>query len=216
MSEMSRAEAKAKPEGMAKRIALELARHAPFTALGAVTGIVLMVIIVLTKIPAAVSEVAFYVLHPAHIFFSAIVTTAMYRRYKPGKLWAAVLIGYTGSVGIATISDSIIPYLGAESFRVQISLHIGFIEKWWFINPVAFLGIAIGYLRPVTRVPHALHVLLSTYASLAYFTAFGIAEWLPLLHFVFIFLFLAVWLPCCFSDIVYPLLFLKAEEHECH
>jgi hypothetical protein len=34
------------------------------------------------------------------------------------------------------------------------------------------------------------------------------------LHFVFLFLFLAVWLPCCFSDIVYPLLFLKAEERE--
>jgi hypothetical protein len=81
---------------------------------------------------------------------------------------------------------------------------------------VAFLGIAIGYLRPVTRVPHALHVLLSTYASLAYFTAFGVAQWLPLLHFVFLFLFLAVWLPCCFSDIVYPLLFLKVSEAEHH
>lgn len=216
MSEMSRAEARERPAGMAKRIAVELARHAPFTALGAVTGIMLMVVIVLTKLPAAVSETAFYVLHPAHILFSAIVTTAMYRRYKPGRPWAAVLIGYTGSVGIATISDSIIPYLGAESFRVQISLHIGFIEKWWLINPVAFLGIAIGYLRPVTKVPHALHVLLSTYASLVYFTAFGVAEWLPLLHFVFLFLFLAVWLPCCFSDIVYPLLFLKAEGHHSH
>jgi hypothetical protein len=214
MSEVSTTKAVERPQGMAKRIALELARHAPFTAIGAVTGIVLMVVIVLTKLPAAVSEIAFYVLHPAHILFSAIVTTAMYRKYRPGKLWAAVLIGYTGSVGIATISDSIIPYLGAESFRVQISLHIGFIEKWWLINPVAFLGIAIGYLRPVTRVPHALHVLLSTYASLVYFTAFGVAEWLHLLHFVFLFLFLAVWLPCCFSDIVYPLLFLKAEERE--
>ena len=213
---MSQTQITARPAGMAKRIALELARHAPFTAFGAVTGIVLMVVIVLTKLPAAVSEVAFYVLHPAHILFSAIVTTAMYRKYRPGKLWAAVLIGYTGSVGIATISDSLIPYLGAESFRVQISLHIGFIEKWWLINPVAFLGIAIGYLRPVTRVPHALHVLLSTYASLAYFTAFGVAQWLPLLHFVFLFLFLAVWLPCCFSDIVYPLLFLKVSEAEHH
>ena len=26
---------------------------------------------------------------------------------------------------------------------------------------------------------------------------------------IFIFLFLAVWLPCCTSDIVYPLLFIK-------
>jgi hypothetical protein len=28
---------------------------------------------------------------------------------------------------------------------------------------------------------------------------------------VFVFLFLAVWIPCCVSDIVFPLLFVKAQ-----
>jgi hypothetical protein len=32
-----------------------------------------------------------------------------------------------------------------------------------------------------------------------------------LLPFIFLILFLAVWLPCCLSDIVYPLLFLRKE-----
>ena len=27
----------------------------------------------------------------------------------------------------------------------------------------------------------------------------------------FVFLFLAVWLPCCFSDIIFPLLFIKSD-----
>ena len=192
---------------MVKRIATELGRHAPFTAAGAVSGILIMAIIVLTNVPSGISESIFYILHPVHVVLSGIVTTAMYKRYGKGKLWAAVLIGYTGSVGIATLSDSIIPYLGGALLDIKMEFHVGFIEKWWLVNPLAFLGIAIGYLRPTTKFPHAGHMLLSTWASLFYFTAFGIAKWIPLLPLVFVFLFLAVWLPCCVSDIVYPLLF---------
>ena len=205
---------------MLRRIGTELARHAPFTAVGAVSGIVIMVIVIFTKIPSNISETIFYILHPTHVLFSAIVTTAMYKQYSKGKLWAAILVGYTGSIGIATLSDAIVPYLGGESIKVRMEFHLPFIDEWWLINPVAFLGIAIGYLRPTTKLPHAAHVFLSTWASLFYFTAFGAAQWLPLLPFVFLFLFIAVWIPCCISDIVYPHLFLKGEgyhhDESCH
>jgi hypothetical protein len=83
------------------------------------------------------------------------------------------------------------------------------ISKWQLVNAAAALGIALGYWKQATRVPHYGHVLLSTWASLFNFTAFGIANWIPLLPFIFIFLFLAVWLPCCLSDIIYPLLFVR-------
>ncbi|OGO60770.1 MAG: hypothetical protein A2Z36_00530 [Chloroflexi bacterium RBG_19FT_COMBO_48_23] len=201
---------------MLKRIGSELARHVPFTAAGAVSGIVIMAIVVIAKTPANISETIFYILHPAHIIFSAIVTTAMYKRYSTGKLWAAILIGYTGSIGIATLSDAVVPYLGGEAIKVKMEFHLPFIEEWWLINPVAFLGIAIGYLRPMTKLPHAAHVFLSTWASLFYFTAFGATNWMPLLPLVLLFLFLAVWIPCCFSDIVYPHLFLGGEGHHHH
>jgi hypothetical protein len=137
----------------------------------------------------------------------------MYRKYSSGKLWAAILIGYSGSVGTATLSDAIIPYLGGESLRISIQFHLPFIEEWWLVNPAAFLGIAIGYFRPSTKLPHAAHIFLSTWASLFYFTAFSVANWLPLLPLVFLFLFLAVWLPCCFSDIVYAHFFLGGDQH---
>ncbi len=199
---------------MVKRIATELGRHAPFTAGGAVSGIIVMAIIVFTNVPSSTSEAIFYTLHPVHVVLSALVTTAMYKQWGKGKLWTAVLIGYTGSIGIATLSDSIIPYLGGALLGVKMEFHVGFIEKWWLVNPLAFLGVAIGYLRPTTKFPHAGHVLLSTWASLFYFTAFGIAKWVPLLPFVFLFLFLAVWIPCCVSDIIYPLLFLRGDTSE--
>jgi hypothetical protein len=51
--------------------------------------------------------------------------------------------------------------------------------------------------------------LLSTWASLFYFTAFGTAAWLPLLPLILVFLFISVWIPCCLSDIVFPLLFVR-------
>ena len=196
---------------MSRRIASELAEHAPFTALGAATGIIIIVIIVWGNVPTQISHTIFYTLHPLHVVLSALVTTAMYRKYGKGKVWATILIGYTGSIGIATLSDSIIPYVGEILLRLpHPESHIGFIEKWWLVNPMALIGITIGYLRPATKLPHSGHVLLSTWASLFHIAMAlgGIMNWL-LLPFIFVFLFLAVWIPCCLSDIVFPLLFTR-------
>jgi len=207
---------------MIKRITNELKRHAPFTAFGALTGIIIMAVIVLGNVPSGISQTVFYTLHPIHVVLSALVTTAMYTRYRKAKIWLAILIGWTGSIGIATISDAVIPYLGGALLHVEMGFHVPFvetakmpfieIEKWKIVNFAALVGIAIGYWKHMTKLPHAGHVLLSTWASLFYFTAFGIANWIPLLPFVFLFLFLAVWIPCCTSDIAYPLLFVGKEQ----
>lgn len=182
-----------------------------------------MAIVVFANVASGISEAVFYTLHPVHVVLSAVVTTAMYKRYGEGKLWAAILIGYTGAIGIATLSDAVIPYLGGALLHIPMQFHAPFIEttempfigiaKWQIVNFAAALGIAIGYLRPTTKFPHAGHVLLSTWASLFDFTAFGVANWIPLIPFIFLFLFLAVWLPCCLSDIVYPLFFLRTDKH---
>lgn len=176
---------------MIKRIVNELREHAPFTAIGAVTGIIIMVIIIFGNVPSTVSQAVFYTLHPLHVILSALVTTAMYKKYSNGKIWVAILIGYLGSIGIATLSDSIIPYLGGALLDIKIALEIPFIEtelmpvigipKWLLINPAALIGITIGYWRPATKFPHFGHALLSTWASLFYFTSFGVAHWTPLL-----------------------------------
>jgi len=94
---------------MLRRIGKELKEHTPFTALGALTGIILTVIIVFGNVPSHVSNTIFFTLHPLHVLLSALVTTAMYVRYRKARFWVAILIGWTGSIGIATISDAIIP-----------------------------------------------------------------------------------------------------------
>ncbi|HEY49506.1 MAG TPA: hypothetical protein G4O13_05615 [Dehalococcoidia bacterium] len=199
---------------MFKQIAGELKRHAPFTAFGAVTGIIIMVIIIFGDFLAKVSPVSddvFYVLHPTHVFLSALVTTSLFVSYGRRKIWLAVLIGYTGSIGIATVSDSIIPYIGETLLDLpNRGIHIGFIEEPLLTNPAAFAGIVVGYWWSITRFPHAGHVLISTWASLFHIImAVGTTlSWVQFLA-IFLFLFLAVWLPCCVSDIIYPILFAR-------
>ena len=199
---------------MTRQILIELRKHAPFTAFGAITGSAILIVIISTNIFSQVSEnssMIFYILHPTHVILSAIVTTAIYKLHRPkfNYLWG-ILIGYAGSIGIATLSDSIIPYLGELLLNLpNKGIHIGFIEKPWLTNLAAFLGIAIAILRPMTKFPHSGHVLISTWASLFHIImAIGQTINPIIIIAVFAFLFLAVWLPCCLSDIIFPLLFV--------
>ena len=207
---------------MIKQILSELKRHAPFTTFGAITGIVIMAIVILGNTLFQVAEISstiFYILHPTHVVLSAIATTAIYKLYKPAcKVSSAIAIGYIGSIGIATLSDSIIPYLGELLLNLpNRGIHIGFIEKPLLTNTAAFLGIAIGFLRPATKFPHSGHVLISIWASLFHIImAVGqTVNWVMIVA-ISVFLFLAVWIPCCTSDIVFPLLFamIKSEKNK--
>lgn len=196
-------------ENKVRLITGELVRHMPFTAFGAVTGIAIILLAIHFSHENA--EKMFYTLHPMHVVLSALATTGMYRLYK-GKGVSVILVGYTGAIGIATLSDSLLPYAGEVLLQLpNPGLHIGFIEMWWLVNPLAFLGIAIAYWMPTTAFPHAGHVLLSTWASAFHMImALNSAMNMVLLFLIGVFLFISVWLPCCLSDIIFPLLFVGA------
>ncbi|HNV65346.1 MAG TPA: hypothetical protein PKM05_09380 [Smithellaceae bacterium] len=192
-------------------IASELRNHAPFTTFGTMTGVIIMAVFVQFQISKEVSSFLFWITHPLHIFLSALVTTAMYRLHGGGSFARTLIIGYFGAVGIATLSDCLIPYVGEWLLDLpRRGLHLGFIEKWWLVNPLALAGIAVGYFLPRTKITHAGHVLLSTWASLFHMvmalgTQIDVATWILSA----LFLFLAVWVPCCTSDIIFPLLWVK-------
>ena len=97
---------------MLKRIGKELKAHAPFTMAGTATGIAIMAIMAYAQIPGTVSHTLFWAFHPLHVLLSALVTAGMYRLHSRGSLRTTILIGYFGSIGIATLSDCIIPYIG--------------------------------------------------------------------------------------------------------
>lgn len=223
----------------------ELRHHAPFTLFGAVTGIICM--LVFKNAGTEVSHKLFMVFHPGHVILSAIVTASLFRIYeKKAGLLKVLVIGYIGSVGIATLSDSVLPFFGESILGVAVpvhaemheheetgsvdsgvaldehdhseetagdrpKLHLGFIEDWYVVNPAALLGLFIAWYFPRTRFPHAGHVLLSTWASSFHVLMNTHTELTTVLLLgAFVVLFIAVWLPCCISDIVFPLLFVKS------
>lgn len=201
---------------MHKIIYHELKNHAPFTFSGALFGILLFFL--LKEISYKTSYTLFYIFHPFHVLFSAFVTVSLYKLHNKNEKQNPVkifLIGYLGSVGIATLSDSLMPYLGETLLDLpHRHAHIGFIEKWYLVNPIAFLGIILANYIPFTKFPHFGHVLLSTWASLFHVTmALGQVSGAYIYFAILFLLFFAVWLPCCLSDIVFPLLFVKEKNH---
>jgi len=67
-----------------KTIGWELKAHAPFTLVGAATGIVIMMILSLALMPRSFSVSLFWWFHPFHVFLSALVTAGMYRVHSAG------------------------------------------------------------------------------------------------------------------------------------
>lgn len=201
---------------MIKTILKELKEHAPYTFLGAVMGILLSVF--LKNMPYNITFKLFYVFHPGHVLLSAFVTTSMYKLHKEKpKLIMIVLVGLAGSIGVASLSDSILPYIGETILHLpHRELHLGCVEKWYIVNPIALLGITLAYFKPFTKISHSGHIFLSTSASLLHIImSLGtIAMTFGLYAAITFLLFLSVWIPCCFSDIVFPLLFTGGIGHE--
>ena len=218
-------------------IAKELKGHSPFTLFGAFTGIICMLLF--RNLEHDTSEKIFYIFHPGHVLLSAIVISSMFQFHtKKKNIIAIVLVGFIGALGIGTLSDSLIPYVGEVILDMRIEshshdlgeshshdhdegfaeeAHIGFIEGWYIVIPAAIVGVLIALFKPRTKIPHAGHVLLSTWAS-SFHMLMAMGGNISILKMVgsFAFLFLAVLIPCCFSDIVFPLLFVKSpEEFSC-
>lgn len=200
---------------MFKTVFKELREHIPFTLAGAFSGIVLFFL--LRNIPSSLSFKLFYTFHPLHVLLSTFVTTSMYKLHRKNpNLIILFLIGFVGPLLIATISDSIIPFIGETLLKLpHRELHLGFIEEWYVVNPIAFLGVALAYFIPKTKFPHSAHILISTWASLFHvLMAVDKSVSLYIYGGVLLLLFLSDWIPCCFSDIVFPLLFIPKEFHD--
>jgi hypothetical protein len=224
----------------------ELKNHSPFTLFGALTGIVCMLLF--KNSGAETSHRMFQIFHPSHVVLSAMVTASLFMLHKNKTTFLTILIiGYFGSIGVATLSDCVLPFFGESLLGVAIpvhyhpheeeamsegplkqtdppepehegpKIHLGFIEEWYIVNPAAILGVLIAFFLPRTKFPHAGHVLISTWAS-SFHVLMNTHRELTTLILVgmFIVLFIAVWLPCCFSDIVFPLLFVKSETNLIH
>jgi len=196
-----------------RHIAAELKEHAPFTAFGAAVGVIVMAIVSLARLDSEVFHHSFHLLHPAHMLLSSIVTAAMFRLHRGGVV-DSIAVGFLGAAGICAVSDILLPHAGGMLLGASMTPHLCLLEHPWLVVIPGLIGGTIGALTGRwTRCPHAAHVLVSTLASLFYLMAFGVADWLPISPLVFVVLFVAVWVPCCTSDVVFPHLFVRKAKH---
>jgi hypothetical protein len=164
--------------------------------------------------------VLFHVFHPLHMLFSAIATTAMFWRHEK-RVFRALLVGAVGSIGVCGLSDIAFPYAAGLLLGVRdMKLHICLLEHPGMILPFAGLGMALGLVLPTgthkgTIFSHTAHVWVSSVASIMYLVSFGLTDWVSHLGAVFVCMVVAVIVPCCASDIVFPLLFAGGDEVHC-
>lgn len=196
---------------MIKHILFELKYHLPFTFVGTVIGISTAIVLsFLLSTCLILSEAIFHVFHPFHVFLSATATASVFWRHRK-RVPEAFLIGMFGSMGICTISDIIFPYLGLLSIE-EVEFHVCVLTHPQIVFPTAFIGVVFGILftkltRKSSLFSHSSHVLVSALASTFYIVGYGELPLIQILPIGFAIIFVSVLIPCCTSDIVFPILF---------
>jgi len=208
-------------KGDIKHALEELREHLPYSIFSVATGMVILGILTYSAKVFGSDDISvparglFHIFHPVHLLFSATATTAMFWRHEK-RLIKAIAIGFIGAVGICGISDIYFPYFAGSFLGVKMHLHICILEHPSISLPFVVVGIFTGLIVPrstkkSTIFSHTAHVLISSMASIFYLISFGLVNWIHVAGMVFIYMVLAVIIPCCASDIIFPLLLTKKD-----
>jgi len=221
-------------------LVVELREHVPFSVTAVVIGLMLAgVLCVLASAfggEAASLEHAghdhagdatmnpygvmfFHLFHPAHMLFSAAATTAMFVRYEK-KFIKAMVIGLLGATIVCGLSDIAMPQISLWILGAHVPLHLCIVHHPDIVVPFALVGVLIGVwaaggVQRSTIMYHSMHVFASTMATIFYMvSALGLVDWIDQIGRLFLFIIPAVVVPCCLSDIVFPMLMARASREK--
>ena len=184
----------------------ELKEHIPFTLAATLFSVILMSFLLLKQNFILYAVSMFYIAHPLHILFSSIVSSAIFYNHTK-KIFPAIIVSIFVSLFIGTLSDSVLPYLGSLLFEIPISFHLPAIENPILIFGASIVGASFGIAIRKTKLPHFLHVFISVFASLLYIFAYSTNFSTLTIFLIFIITSISVIVPCCLSDIVFPMIF---------
>ena len=193
----------------------ELKHHLPLTLTVSLFAGVLVALIFIFDLGMGIffGEM-FEIIHPAHILVSAAASAAIFRKYKKSVFFAGV-IGIIGAILIGSISDVLLPWVAGNLFSLETSLHLPILEEPLLILGIAIIGSLIGIYIGLFKLNHLLHVFLSVFASLFYLLAFSVEISVLAVLAISLVVFLVVYVPCCISDIIFPILFIKKPCKDC-
>ncbi len=201
--------------------------HFPYAILSVALSIVCLSIIMVTQ--GSSGETAhhahrlFHTLHLMHILFAGTGVVLTFRMYSK-SISKTIAIGLIVPTLFCTLSDVIMPYLGGLMLQLPMKLHWCLISHTGTVVTFLFAGLINGFVLSLHSPDryghysigsHFLHIFVSSLASTFYFVAFGLEKWWHHLGFLFVFLVLAVVIPCTLADIVVPMFCgQRAQRHD--
>lgn len=163
------------------------------------------------------AKLLFHSFHFMHLVFAATGTVITYSRFSR-DLARTLFVGALVPAFFCMTSDVFLPYLGGRLCGIDMDLHICFVSE--LRNVLPFLGVGILNGLVMSRhhhskqssysvFSHAAHILVSALAASFYLVSNGFEQWYAHIGFVFLFLVVAVVVPCSLSDLVVPMTFAR-------
>jgi len=207
----------------------EVICHLPWATFSIAFGFIILGILhyVGLGIPAKASHEGYHILfhsfHYLHIIYAVVGTMVTFSRFS--KAWVrGVIISIISPIFFCTVSDIALPTLAGKLLGVDMHIHICFISELSNIVPLLVIGLITGValsghnekaLGFFSLGSHFVHILISSLASLFYMVSYGFDGWYDTMGLLFLFLLVAVVIPCTLSDVVVPWYFAQ-KKHEKH
>ncbi len=162
----------------------------------------------------------FHSFHFLHLLFAGTGTMLMFRRYSKNLL-TGILVGFFVPAVFCTLSDAILPFIGGRIIGLPIHFHWCFLNHLDTVIPFLGVGILNGLImsthKPSRQVFystgfHFLHIFISSMASILYLISFGFHDWWTRIAFVFVYIIIAVVVPCTLADIIVPVAFANRKK----
>lgn len=163
------------------------------------------------------ANVLFHSFHFMHLAFAATGTLITFYRFSKNNI-LALFVGTITPTFFCIMSDAVLPYLGGRLLGVDMSFHICFYSELQNVLPFLCIGMLNGYVMSrhheslqgfYSQSSHFIHILVSSLASTLYLVSHGFTTWYYSIGVVFLFLVVAVVVPCTLSDVVVPMAFAR-------
>lgn len=169
------------------------------------------------------TKILFHSFHFMHIVFAATGTLITFFRFSQ-NVFKALIVGILSPAFFCMLSDAVLPYIGGRMLGVPMHFHLCFVSEWSNVLPFLLVGLLNGFVMSKNGAKmnhgltsHAVHIFVSSLASMFYLVSHGFTQWYAQIGAVFLLLIVAVVLPCTLSDVVVPMFIAKmGKEGEKH
>ncbi len=202
----------------------EIGCHLPWATFSIALGFVLLSILHFISLGisryGAASQgyhILFHSFHYLHIVYAVVGTFVTFSRFSKA-LAPGIILSIISPSFFCTLSDVALPTLAGNILGVKMAMHICFITELHNILPLLIMGLVTGlFLRShhesllsfFSLGSHFVHILISSLASLFYMVSYGFTNWHESMGLLFLFLVIAVVVPCTLSDVVVPWYFAQ-------